>query len=79
MDIEIITIHTKYIKLDQFLKLINIINSGSDAKLMIASSKVSVNEKIEIRRGRKLISGDRISINGRHYIVKSESNNDSCF
>lgn len=53
------------IRLGQFLKLANLIDSGADAKAMIADGRVSVNDEIETRRGRQLRSGDVVRLDGR--------------
>ena len=47
-------------KLDQFLKWHNIASSGGEAKNFIKSGQVKVNGKIEIKRGRKLVKGDKV-------------------
>ena len=47
-------------KLDQFLKWHNIASSGGEAKIFIKSGQVKVNGKIEIKRGRKLVKGDKV-------------------
>nr|WP_320675487.1 RNA-binding S4 domain-containing protein [Prochlorococcus sp. MIT 1341] len=47
-------------KLDQFLKWIGWVSTGGEAKYLIQSGKVRVNDLIEIRRGRQLKTGDRI-------------------
>ena len=47
-------------KLDQFLKWQNLVSSGGEAKLIIKSGSVKVNGEVEIRRGRKLIKGDKV-------------------
>jgi ribosome-associated protein len=61
-----------YIKLDQFLKFINAVESGGQAKLMIQDGEVLVNGEIETRRGRKLITGDRVTIFEQTFTVKME-------
>jgi len=53
-------------KLDQFLKWHNLVSSGGEAKFFIKSGQVSVNGHIEMRRGRKLILGDKVKF------IKSE-------
>jgi ribosome-associated protein len=53
------------IRLGQFLKLANLIDSGSDAKSVIAEGLVTVNDAVELRRGRQLAPGDAVSIGGR--------------
>ena len=47
-------------KLDQFLKWKNLVSSGGEAKILIKSGSVKVNDVIETRRGRKLIRGDKV-------------------
>jgi ribosome-associated protein len=58
------------IKLDQFLKLIGIVPTGGQAKLMIQQGDVLVNGTIETRRGRKLVSGDRVTVRGQTFEVE---------
>jgi ribosome-associated protein len=50
-----------HIKLDQFLKLTQLAPSGGHAKGLIQSGMVQVNGEVEIRRGRKLFAGDRVT------------------
>ncbi|AFY88374.1 MULTISPECIES: RNA-binding S4 domain-containing protein [Chroococcidiopsis] len=50
------------IKLDQFLKLIGIAATGGQAKLIIQGGEVLVNGILETRRGRKLRSGDSVTV-----------------
>ena len=47
-------------KLDQFLKWHNIASSGGEAKIFIKSGQVRVNGQIELKRGRKLVKGDKV-------------------
>jgi len=47
-------------KLDQFLKWQNIASSGGEAKIIIKSGQVKVNGQIELKRGRKLVKGDKV-------------------
>ncbi len=56
-------------KLDQFLKLIGIVQTGGEAKIIIRAGKISVNGIVEVRRGRKLIDGDEIIFANETYIV----------
>jgi ribosome-associated protein len=62
-------VEEEYIKLDQFLKYIDAVATGGHAKVLIQSGEVSVNGVIETRRGRKLINGDRVTIEGQTYNV----------
>jgi ribosome-associated protein len=53
------------IRLGQFLKLAGLIDSGADAKAVIADGLVVVNDAVERRRGRQLRSGDTVEYDGR--------------
>lgn len=64
-----IPIGTPFIKLDSFLKLADAVGSGGEAKVRIQSGEVTVNGLTEERRGRKLVSGDRVTIDGFQYVV----------
>lgn len=57
------------IKLDQFLKWVGIVQTGGEAKLLIQDGQVKVNGKVETRRGRKLIPGDRVAALGETFVV----------
>ena len=52
------------IRLGQFLKLANLIDSGSDAKELMIQGLVTVNGDVETRRGRQLVVGDVVSLGG---------------
>lgn len=53
------------IRLGQFLKLAGLIDSGADAKAVIADGLVTVNGEIERRRGRQLRAADVVEFSGR--------------
>lgn len=57
------------IRLGQFLKLANLIDSGAEAKTVIARGLVRVNDEVELRRGRQLQHGDVITMAGREVRV----------
>lgn len=59
-----------FIKLDQFLKWQGVVQTGGEAKLAIQEGEVFVNGEVETRRGRKLVSGDRVSVAGISYEVE---------
>lgn len=48
------------IRLGQLLKLADLIDTGADAKTVIADGLVSVNGEVERRRGRQLRPGDTV-------------------
>ncbi|MGB5823429.1 MAG: S4 domain-containing protein YaaA [Proteocatella sp.] len=66
---EKIKIDTEFIKLDQFLKMVNIAGSGGQAKIMIISEEVKVNNEIEVQRGKKLRSGDIVEVENKKFQI----------
>ena len=67
-----ITIKDEYIKLGQALKLADIAQSGTEAKMMIEEGSIKVNGETENRRGRKLYNKDIVECNGKIFSIKSE-------
>ncbi|MFF2553529.1 RNA-binding S4 domain-containing protein [Nocardia sp. NPDC058058] len=59
-----VPIEDEVIRLGQFLKLANLIDSGSEAKNVISGGLVRVNDEVELRRGRQLQAGDVVAIAG---------------
>ncbi len=59
-----VRIEDETIKLGQFLKLANLVESGSEAKQLLAGGVVRVNGEIETRRGRQLVRGDLVTVAG---------------
>ncbi|MDC3414907.1 S4 domain-containing protein YaaA [Terrihalobacillus insolitus] len=57
---EEVSIQTEYIQLGQFLKLVNIVESGGMVKHFLSEYQIYVNGTLENRRGRKLYPGDVI-------------------
>ena len=60
---------TDFIQLDQFLKLINVVSSGGEAKHLIREGEVKVNAEVETRRGKKLRNGDSVEVKGKKFTV----------
>jgi ribosome-associated protein len=56
-----VPISSDSIRLGQFLKFANMIDSGADAKGVIVDGLVSVNDVVETRRGRQLRHGDTVA------------------
>ena len=69
-NIEKVKISTEFIKLDQFLKWLAVVNSGSEAKEVILDGKVKVNDEVETRRGRKIYPEYKVEIFDKTYIVE---------
>lgn len=59
-----IGISTEYITLGQFLKLADCISTGGHAKFFLQETKVLINGEPDNRRGRKLVIGDKIEVEG---------------
>ncbi|MDO9456883.1 RNA-binding S4 domain-containing protein [Nocardioides sp.] len=57
-----VPIEDESIKLGQFLKLANLVESGSAAKDLLAAGVVKVNGVAETRRGRQLVNGDLVTL-----------------
>lgn len=74
---EKIYINTDYIKLDQFLKYVNVVEGGGMAKYVILEGLVKVNGEIELQRGKKLKNGFEVEFNNEKYIILNEEQIDS--
>ena len=61
---EDVPIRDESIRLGQFLKLANLVDSGSDAKPLLMKGAVQVNGEVETRRGRQLRVGDVVVVGG---------------
>ena len=59
-----VSIRDESIRLGQFLKLANLIESGAEAKPLVADGQVQVNGEVETRRGRQLAPGDVVTLGG---------------
>ena len=60
-----IQITTEYIKLQDLLKLGNLVVSGGEAKLRIQDGEVSVNGQVCTMRGKKCRAGDVVELDGQ--------------
>ncbi|GAB3082664.1 RNA-binding S4 domain-containing protein [Corynebacterium aquatimens] len=61
------------IKLGQFLKLANIVETGGHAKEVIADGEVTVNGEVVTARGHMLHDGDVVSVSGIKAVVATGS------
>ena len=66
---EVITIHTKFIKLQDLMKFANLVATGGEAKERIQGGEVTVNGETCLMRGKKIRPGDDVSFQGTHYTV----------
>ncbi len=60
-----VAIDSDMIRLGQFLKLADLVDTGGEAKILIASGDVTVNGEVDTRRGRQLHPGDVVIVQGR--------------
>ncbi len=59
---ENVKIETEYIKLDQFLKLAGVVQTGGQAKELIINGEVIVNGEVCTQRGKKIRISDIIEV-----------------
>lgn len=62
VDVKQILIETEFIKLDQFLKLAGIVQTGGQAKMLISEGSIIVNNEVVLQRGKKIRKDDIIEI-----------------
>ena len=70
---ESIPITTEFIKLESFLKLANVVESGGMAKSFIQNEEDLVNGQVCTMRGKKLYPGDQVTFDGCVYQVTNEN------
>ena len=64
-----ITITTEFIKLQDLLKLANLVGTGGEAKIVIQNGDVSVNGEVCTMRGKKIRPGDKVAFDGKELTV----------
>lgn len=64
-----VKIDTEFIKLDAFLKLCGVAQTGGHAKNIILDGEVSVNGEKCFARGKKLRVGDKVKFDGTVFEV----------
>jgi ribosome-associated protein len=72
-DAAIIEIAKQPIQLDKLLKFEALVGSGGEAKAVISEGLVKVNGAVETRRGKKLVTNDKVEFMGETYIIKEPS------
>lgn len=70
--VEKIGIYTEFIRLDSFLKLTAMVQSGGEAKYLIQEGFVEVNGEVCTQRTKKLFIGDRVTVSGEEFLVTGE-------
>lgn len=69
-----IKIQSDFITLGQFLKFINLISVGGEAKEFLGQHIIFVNDVSENRRGKKLFSGDKVKIDALEFLIVKDEN-----
>jgi len=67
-----VPIRDQSIRLGQFLKLANMVDTGGEIKDLLASGDVLVNGEVDTRRGRQLVPGDVVTLAGQSARVADE-------
>ncbi len=68
--IRVIAVREEPIGLSRLLKLAGAMESGGEAKQIIVAGLVRVNGEVEMRKGRKLRAGDRVTYGGETLVVE---------
>ena len=66
----IVEIKAEPVELFKILKFESLVNSGGDAKTVIAEGLVEVNGEVETRKRKKIVSGDVIRFSGEVFLIK---------
>ena len=70
---EKVFISTEFIRLDAFLKFLGISETGGQAKQFIQDGIVKVNGEVCTARGKKIRSGDIVSVFSADYEITDEN------
>lgn len=68
-----VVIHTEYIKLQDAMKLANIVYSGGEAKVLIQEEQVTVNGQVCTMRGKKLYPGDKFQFQDQIFVISDQA------
>lgn len=66
---QIITITTEFIKLQDLMKFADITNTGGEAKILIQDGQVLVDGKPCLQRGRKIKPGNIVTFKNKDFSV----------
>ena len=74
-----VVVHDATIKLGQFIKLASLVETGGEAKRVIAEGQVLVNGVVDTRRGKTLHDGDIVTIVGMSARVSAQDDDEDFF
>ncbi|NNF33830.1 MAG: RNA-binding S4 domain-containing protein [Saprospiraceae bacterium] len=61
----------EYVELKNLLKLMDLVNSGGEAKYIIKEGGIYVNGEEELRPGKKLRAGDTVTFDNHTIIIEA--------
>jgi len=67
-----VEIRSEPVELYKILKFEGMVASGGEAKLVIEQGLVNVNDRVETRKRKKIVSGDIIEFNNEKFQVQLE-------
>ena len=67
--VKYVKIKDEFITLGQFIKILDLISSGGEAKSFLLDADIKINNEADNRRGRKLYPNDKVEIQGKKYEV----------
>jgi len=67
-----VPIRGEMIRLGQLLKLAGVVESGGEARALVAEGRVQVNNASETRHGRQLQRGDSVTVGERELRVSRQ-------
>ena len=70
MEERVTAIHTPFIKLEALLKFEGLSGTGGEAKELIQLGEVKVNGEVCLQRGKKLVAGDVVELDGVRLTVQ---------
>jgi ribosome-associated protein len=71
--IRTVEISDDMIRLGQFLKLADLAEDGTHARELLEDGEVEVNGRPETRRGRQLVDGDVVAVDGQQVRLAARS------
>ena len=70
MEERVTAIHTPFIKLEALLKFEGLSGTGGEAKERIQQGEINVNGEVCLQRGKKLVAGDVVELDGVRLTVQ---------
>lgn len=68
-DGRVVEVTSEPVELYKILKFEGMAESGGQAKAVIAEGQVTVNGAVELRKRKKIMSGDKIEFNGEKIVI----------